>query len=70
MAGKQEILQHTEKVEIDEDRAVLQEERAMLQHFLKGSELVGQFGLQLFLAGFPLINAAAPELSLFMPQKR
>ena len=68
--GIEEVLEHPEQVEIQEARAIAQQERAIRQHFLERQQAVSELGLHGFLQGMPLVNAAAPKLALFVADER
>ena len=69
MAGVEKVSQHAEQIEIHEARPVIQQKRFVHQHFFEGHQLFRQRGHHAFLLGAPLVDAAAAELALFVPQE-
>src|SRR5437660_6844707 len=69
MAGIQKIAEHSVKIEINKPRPRVQQERFVEQHFFEGHQFLIELRQQLLLLRAPLVNAAAPELSLLMAKK-
>ena len=63
MAAVEEVLQHPEKVEINEARRFAEQERVVHQHLLEGHQHHIEFFQPLTLVSAPLIEATATELA-------
>ena len=69
MAGIEKIFQHPEQIEIHEARRLAEQKGMVRQHFLEGQQVLLQLFEPVGLLRAPLVNAAAPELALLVPQK-
>src|ERR1019366_1062852 len=69
MAGVKKIFQHPEQIEIHKARAVIEHERLVRQHHLKWKQPFLKLLEPEFLILAPLVEAAATELALLVPEK-
>src|ERR1035437_3731207 len=69
MTGVKKIVQHAEQIEINEARAVIQQERLVRQHHFKRNQSFFELLEQIFLLRAPLVNAAATELAFLVAEE-
>ena len=69
MAGIKEITEDAIEIEIEKMGPVIEQERPVEQHLLKGHQQLRQLLKQFLLLPAPLIEATAAKLPFLMPQK-
>ena len=70
MAGVEKIFEHAEQIEIHKARPVVEHERLVRQHHLEWKQPFLKLLEPEFLILAPLVEAAAAELALLVPEKR
>src|ERR1039458_4805671 len=69
VAGVEEIFQHPEQVEIHKTRLLAEQEGIVREHFLERQQLLLQLREPGGLLEAPLVEAAAAEFALLVPEK-